>query len=274
MQRTGSVPSKLALVGNEAVGKSSFARVCIQKPFSKEHLPTFEDEYQLFYPGAALTLLDTAGSSGFDRLRPMSYAGITAFVVCFAVDERRSLRDVEERWVPELRYYAPGCEFALMATKVDLRQDQETAARLRVNGEEPVSKEEGAEVATRIGATSYAECSALDRVIRLRALSKHVREKSIQAPVFGYAYLWPASFANSNANSTKHSEIVAPETLHYRHLSEPDPKTVVATNRILITNIFFGHPQATVAQYRLIASGKNSDNCAGNTPKAPGFISH
>ncbi|KAI8917697.1 P-loop containing nucleoside triphosphate hydrolase protein, partial [Powellomyces hirtus] len=156
----------LALVGNEAVGKSAALRVLTGSEFPSEHTATFEDAYT-WTPGRnfetkniSISILDTAGAPAFDRLRPFSYPGIGIFVVCFAVDDRRSFRDVEDKWVPELKYYVPECAFAVAALKVDLREDEHTEMRLKLDTETVVSADEGLEMMRRIGAKAYAECSA------------------------------------------------------------------------------------------------------------------
>ena len=48
--------------------------------------------------------------------------------------------------------------------QVDLRADRSTVAQLREAGREVVTPEEGAEVAGKIGAAAYRECSALTRL--------------------------------------------------------------------------------------------------------------
>ncbi|KAI8588077.1 Rho family GTPase, partial [Geranomyces variabilis] len=152
---------KIALIGNEAVGKTALVRVLLGLSFPTTHSATFEDEFRWPAAPTPLVIFDMAGAAAYDRLRPFSYPGIPAFLICFAVDERRSFRDVEDKWVPELQYYVPGVRIHLAALKTDLRDDPETAARMLGNAEEAVSEVEGREMAARIGAVGYCECSAL-----------------------------------------------------------------------------------------------------------------
>lgn len=49
----------------------------------------------------------------------------------------------------------------LVGTKLDLRNDVNTIAKLREKNQSPISFEEGVELARSIGATKYLECSAL-----------------------------------------------------------------------------------------------------------------
>ncbi|KAJ3158775.1 hypothetical protein HDU86_002456 [Geranomyces michiganensis] len=155
-----SAHARIALIGDEAVGKSALVRVLLDLPFPTTHSATFEDAFHWSAP-TPLTIIDMAGAAAYDRLRPFSYPGIPAFLICFAVDERRSFRDVEDRWVPELLYYVPGARIHLAALKTDLRDDAETVARMQGNAEEVISEAEGRDMAARIGAVGYDECSAL-----------------------------------------------------------------------------------------------------------------
>jgi len=49
----------------------------------------------------------------------------------------------------------------LVGTKLDLRSDANTVAKLREKNQTPITFEEGLEMARQIGATKYLECSAL-----------------------------------------------------------------------------------------------------------------
>ena len=49
----------------------------------------------------------------------------------------------------------------LVGTKLDLRSDPNTVAKLREKNQTPISSEEGLEMASTIGAVKYLECSAL-----------------------------------------------------------------------------------------------------------------
>ena len=46
------------------------------------------------------------------------------------------------KWLPELRHHAPGVPFILVGTKSDLRDDEETLAKLREKKLAPISQEQ------------------------------------------------------------------------------------------------------------------------------------
>ncbi len=49
----------------------------------------------------------------------------------------------------------------LVGTKIDLKQDPDTAAALRAKNMEPIEFDKGLQCAKEIGAFKYVECSAL-----------------------------------------------------------------------------------------------------------------
>lgn len=59
-----------------------------------------------------------------------------------------------------MSHFCPDTPIVLIATKTDLRTDERAKSLLRAQGRHPVTPEEGAAVAERIGAT-YAEVSAM-----------------------------------------------------------------------------------------------------------------
>ncbi|KAL5037961.1 hypothetical protein BDV3_001841 [Batrachochytrium dendrobatidis] len=150
---------RIVFVGDEEVGKSAIINVLRQLPCPTYHLATIEDRYSLDnYPNVAI--IDTAGASAFDRLRPFSYEGATDVVVCYAVDSHQSFDQVLEKWVPEVRFLCADCPLSLLATKSDLRADEAVISRLANLGLAPVTTEQGRQLAASIHADAYYECSA------------------------------------------------------------------------------------------------------------------
>ena len=108
-----------------------------------------------------LALWDTAGQEDYDRLRPLSYPDSHVVLMCYSIDNPDSLKNIEEKWAPEVRHFCPGVPIVLVGTKSDLRNDKETILELEQNGEVPVSKESGRVVADKMKAVAYMECSAM-----------------------------------------------------------------------------------------------------------------
>uniref|UniRef100_A0A7S0JF23 Uncharacterized protein n=1 Tax=Calcidiscus leptoporus TaxID=127549 RepID=A0A7S0JF23_9EUKA len=81
--------------------------------------------------------------------------------VAFSLISRASYENVKHKWWPELKHHCPGVPMLLVGTKLDLRSDVNTIAKLREKNQTPISFDEGIEQARSIGATKYLECSAL-----------------------------------------------------------------------------------------------------------------
>jgi hypothetical protein len=69
-----------------------------------------------------LSLWDTAGQEEFDRLRSLSYSDTHTIMLCFSVDSRDSLENVESKWVGEIADQCQGVKLVLVALKCDLRE--------------------------------------------------------------------------------------------------------------------------------------------------------
>ncbi|KAI9885054.1 MAG: subunit of TIM23 translocase complex [Watsoniomyces obsoletus] len=112
-----------------------------------------------------LSLWDTAGQEEFDRLRSLSYDDTHCIMLCFSVDSKDSLENVESKWVGEIAENCQGAKLVLVALKCDLREkgaedDEDPAAAAR-REKEMIDYHQGLEVARRIGALRYLECSAM-----------------------------------------------------------------------------------------------------------------
>jgi Rho family protein len=119
-----------------------------------------------------LSLWDTAGQEEFDRLRSLSYDDTHAIMLCFSVDSKDSLENVESKWVGEIAENCQGVKLVLVALKCDLREqggDGDDVGSEAESGEggaarekkEMINYNQGLEVARRIGALRYLECSAM-----------------------------------------------------------------------------------------------------------------
>ncbi|KAL9042932.1 MAG: hypothetical protein Q9214_003646 [Letrouitia sp. 1 TL-2023] len=173
-----TVSRKLVLLGDGACGKTSLLNVFTRGYFPTVYEPTvFGNDacksenyvHDIFVDGVhiELSLWDTAGQEEFDRLRSLSYDDTHTIMLCFSVDSRDSLENVETKWVGEIAENCQGVKLVLVALKCDLRassDDEEDAT-----GQDPsqprrekdmIDYKEGLEVARRIQALRYLECSA------------------------------------------------------------------------------------------------------------------
>jgi len=173
--------TKLVIVGDGAVGKTCMLISYTSNSFPSDYVPTVFENYStnviIDEKPVNLNLWDTAGQEGYDRLRPLSYPQTNVFLVCFAVSNKESFKNVKSKWIPEIQHHCPDIPFILVGTKSDLRENNKK--------DEMISEDEGVAMAKDIGAVIYLECSAItqeglhavfEKAIRT-ALSKKIDEK-------------------------------------------------------------------------------------------------
>lgn len=97
------------------------------------------------------------GQEDYDRLRPLSYPDTDVILMCFSVDNRDSLENIQSKWIPEVEHFCPNVPYLLIATKKDLRTDP---AFVSVG---TIKQEAGKGMADSVGAYTYLECSAKTR---------------------------------------------------------------------------------------------------------------
>lgn len=155
---------KLVIVGDGACGKTCLLIVYARGQFPEVYVPTVFENYvadvSIDGRDVEVALWDTAGQEDYDRLRPLSYPDSDVVLVCFSVDLPDSLENVQEKWISEVKHFCPRTPILLVGCKLDLREDPDVLQKLHGNGLQPVSTEEGTNVARLIGAEGYMECSA------------------------------------------------------------------------------------------------------------------
>lgn len=160
---------KLVLLGDGACGKTSLLNVFTRGFFPTVYEPTVFENYvhDIFVDNIhmELSLWDTAGQEEFDRLRSLSYDDTQAIMLCFSVDNKDSLENVATKWVAEITEHCQGVKVVLVALKCDLREEHEKDEDDGDGNGAPakhiIEYKEGLEVARRIGALRYLECSAM-----------------------------------------------------------------------------------------------------------------
>jgi len=155
---------KLVVVGDGAVGKTCLLISYANNRFPEEYVPTVFDNYVVNLTAGEdtieLGLWDTAGQEEYDRLRPLSYANANVFLICFSVVNPTSFENVTSKWYPEVLHFCPNIPIIVVGTKFDLRADDKTIARLKESNQAPISAEAGEDLAKKLKAVKFIECSA------------------------------------------------------------------------------------------------------------------
>lgn len=147
---------KIVVVGDGACGKTCILHVYKNNSYPEVHVPTvveiFTERTVIDNKEVELVFWDTAGQEDYERLRPLSYPQTDVFIVVYSIDDDASLENVVQKWKPELRHFAPKVPIVLAGNKIDLRNEIDTR--------ELLTPHRGKEVANKIGAVTFMECSA------------------------------------------------------------------------------------------------------------------
>ncbi|CDH11270.1 probable GTP-binding protein RHO3 [Zygosaccharomyces bailii ISA1307] len=189
------IEKKIVILGDGACGKTSLLNVFTRGYFPKVYEPTVFENYihDIFVDNRHITLSlwDTAGQEEFDRLRSLSYSDTDVIMLCFSVDSRDSLMNVQHKWVGEIADHCEGVKLVLVALKCDLRRVETENAAITPNlinqqrthqsgsdvdnstknmglnnsnsesrNNDYITYDEGVEMAKKVGALRYLECSA------------------------------------------------------------------------------------------------------------------
>lgn len=156
---------KCVVVGDGAVGKTCMLMSYATNKFPTEYVPTVFDNYsvtvQIRGTSYQLGLFDTAGQEEYESLRILSYPGTHVFLLTYSVVMPDTMKNIELKWLPEVRQRCPTSAFLIVGTQIDLRDDEKTRQKLQKRKLKPVTSEEGIRLAKRLTADCYVECSAL-----------------------------------------------------------------------------------------------------------------
>ncbi|KAJ7311771.1 ras-like protein family, member C [Mycena albidolilacea] len=109
---------KLVLVGDEACGKTSLLTLFARGFYPNEYVVS---DVEVDGAYVELALWDTVGREDPDQLRPLCYTDVDVFLICFAASGPASLRNVQKKWIQEVRHFCPDVPFVLVGCKTDMR---------------------------------------------------------------------------------------------------------------------------------------------------------
>jgi len=155
---------KCVIVGDGDSGKTSILLRFMNGKFRDVYVPTiFETtEAQVEMEDNSevrLTLWDTAGQEGYERLRPLSYHGAHVVLLCYSIANPDSFANIPN-WIFEVKQSLPNAPIILVGCKMDLRENPSVIEYLAKLKESPVQFEEGEALAKKYGA-KFLECSSL-----------------------------------------------------------------------------------------------------------------
>lgn len=160
---------KIVVVGDGGVGKTCLLKAYVQRQFSADEVPNVFENYTTKIEGPKnklieLALWDTAGQQEFNRFRPLSYSNVDIVMVCYAVDDRKSLSNVKETWIPEVKHFCPDAPIMLLGLKSDLypkcKNLKMNANKKASNSEDFVRPEIAEIISKNFGTFVHIQCSS------------------------------------------------------------------------------------------------------------------
>ncbi|KAG8783213.1 Rho GTPase [Ceratobasidium sp. 428] len=175
---------KVVFVGDAVAGKSSLMRASLQRtPWIEPGGPYGSrcevDVTDVKMPQGTtrLSLWDACVYDEFGgRLRPIAYRKTGIMALVFSVDNPDSLESLEEKWKEEVDHFCPGIPKVVIGCKSDLRAKNDGC----------IDTQLGVDLAKRIGARHYIECSAQQYVgieellERIGSMAWGIHERSLK----------------------------------------------------------------------------------------------
>ncbi len=149
---------KCVIVGDGSVGKTCMLVSYTSDKFPTEYVPTIFENYntnvKVDHQNINLSLWDTAGQEDYGELRQLSYPQADVFIIVFSVDQKSSLENALDKWLPELETKNQGAPKIIVGNKIDLRTEKGLKNGTQINKQE-------AEALVAKKKCKYIECSAL-----------------------------------------------------------------------------------------------------------------
>ena len=158
---------RIVLVGDVGCGKTALVAKLSQDLFLDFYSPTeFVEDFSAEIHSSKgtsckLTVLDTSGCHEESNIRALAYKGCDAVIVCFDLTNEATLKNVEAKWLPELKEHCPSVPVYLAGCKRDLTVCDSIGGCVCGGNCCTPSESELMEIIDRTGAVAYVECSAL-----------------------------------------------------------------------------------------------------------------
>lgn len=120
------VNSKMLLLGDGAVGKSSLIQQFVKSEFSRDYKPTigvdvFSKEVKFTEIAIRLAIWDIAGQQIFKMFRKTFFMGAKGALIVFDYTRPQTFNSLEE-WIKDLQELSGNVPFVIIGNKIDLQK--------------------------------------------------------------------------------------------------------------------------------------------------------
>lgn len=155
---------KCVLLGYTQAGKTSLLRTYLNKRYCGDSEVTAYGLYSVQLPNGEgsileLKLWDTSGLVSNDNITRLYYPNTDVFLICFSIADSGQFENIPERWLSHIRLCCPNASIILVGTKMDLRENKDYLRKWNLK---VITYEQGLQMAAKLGAFAYRECSALE----------------------------------------------------------------------------------------------------------------
>jgi small GTP-binding protein len=133
-----------------------------------QYIPNVHDNYSAYVPTDGrnfnVSFWDVPGREENGRLRPLSYPETDFFILCFSIDNPKSLQNLKDVWVPEYEKLCTTAAKILVGNKEDKRNDPTSIEKMKEKNLKFVEENEAIEMQKELGAFAYLQTSAWTHV--------------------------------------------------------------------------------------------------------------
>ena len=112
----------------------------------------------------------------------------TCFLICLFRSYARVNKNLELKWLPEVRQNCPTAAYLIIGTQIDLRDDEKVRQKLQKRRMKPITTEEGARFAKKMNADCYVECSSLTNIDSVFVCFRRNTRGSEYFPIQGHMF--------------------------------------------------------------------------------------
>ena len=143
---------KFVVVGDSSANKTQLLYNYANAECTNEYCPSFLENFSKSITENKIykcQFFDTTGQEKYKTLRLTSYNQANAFILCFSLNDPKTLLNVKNIWYPEIRKSSPKAKIILVGTSLNIE-------------EKTVTSDDINEIKRTMKVNNYIECDLYD----------------------------------------------------------------------------------------------------------------